>query len=200
MEKTLKEQLRDEMLLLYRESYFAKAQNILLSEMYTKILLNSENNLKYLLATTFDAIEFSVLLKLTKIYDADKDRKSITLIHVLNKVQSNKELNNNNDIIKRYTEEILKELDTKENEISKIKICRDKVVSHMDKKYPYGLLSLKVDEQINFELLEKYSDYAYNTIKRLYEIVFKEQLLDSKQFEILEKEYESIEKRLKMKE
>ena len=45
-----------------------------------------------------------------------------------------------------------------------------------------------------------YSDYAYNTIKRLYEIVFKEQLLDSKQFEILEKEYESIEKRLKMKE
>lgn len=200
MEKTLKEQLRDEMLLLYRESYFAKAQNILLSKMYTKILLNSENNLKYLLATTFDAIEFSVLLKLTKIYDADKDRKSITLIHVLNKVQSNKELNNNNDIIKRYTEEILKELDTKENEISKIKICRDKVVSHMDKKYPYGLLSLKVDEQINFELLEKYSDYAYNTIKRLYEIVFKEQLLDSKQFEILEKEYESIEKRLKMKE
>lgn len=200
MEKTLKEQLRDEMLLLYRESYFAKAQNILLSKMYTKILLNSENNLKYLLATTFDAIEFSVLLKLTKIYDADKDRKSITLIHVLNKVQSNKELNNNNDIIKRYTEEILKELDTKENEISKIKICRDKVVSHIDKKYPYGLLSLKVDEQINFELLEKYSDYAYNTIKRLYEIVFKEQLLDSKQFEILEKEYESIEKRLKMKE
>ena len=200
MEKTLKEQLRDEMLLLYRESYFAKAQNILLSKMYTKILLNSENNLKYLLATTFDAIEFSVLLKLTKIYDADKDRKSITLIHVLNKVQTNKKLNNNNDIIKRYTEEILKELDTKENEISKIKICRDKVVSHMDKKYPYGLLSLKVEEQINFELLEKYSDYAYNTIKRLYEIVFKEQLLDSKQFEILEKEYESIEKRLKMKE
>lgn len=198
MKKTLKEQLKDEILLLYRESYFAKAQYILLEHIYKEILANPQNSFQYLLSTSFDAMEFSVLLKLTKIYDIDPDKQSITLIHILNKVQSCKELNNNNEVIKKYTITILKDLKDKEDEINKIKICRDKVVSHIDKKYPKGLLSLKVDEQINFDILKKYSNYAYDILKRLYEIIYNEILLDTKQFDILELEYQSLVNKIKM--
>ena len=182
MENILKEQLKDEIILLFREAYFAKAQYFLLYKIYEENLLNNKNNPKYLFATTFDALEFSVLLKLTKIYDTDPRRQSITLIKILKKVQSNKKLNN------------------KKIEINKIKTCRDKVVSHMDKNYRLGLLSLKCNEQITFDLLKEYSDYAYNILKKLYELVYNEVLLDSKQFEILELEYETIHNKLKVKD
>lgn len=191
-----KEQFKDEILLLYRESYFAKAQYILLTKIYKEILIKKENNPQYLLSTIFDAIEFSLLLKLTKIYDTDPNKQSITLLHILNKVQSNKELNYNSNEIKNYTKKILDELNSKESELNKIKTYRDKVISHLDKKYPKGLLSIKSNEQIDFDLLKKYVEYSYNTTKRLYEIVFNELLLDSKQFEIIEKEYEFIKEKL----
>lgn len=194
METSLKEQLKNELLLLYRESYFAKAQFILLYKTYNEILSNN-SCIKYALHTVFDALEFSVLLKLTKIYDTDPDKQSITLLHIFNKVQCIKELNNNDEKIKKYVSKILEEIiDNKE--IEKIKICRDKVVSHMDKKYPNGLLSLKAEELIDFKLLEKYSDYAYMTIKTLYELVYNEPLLDTKQFDILELECENINRKL----
>lgn len=200
MENILKEQLKDEIILLFREAYFAKAQYFLLYKIYEENLLNNKNNPKYLFATTFDALEFSVLLKLTKIYDTDPRRQSITLIKILSKVQSNKELNNDNGVIKKYVDDILTELNNKKIEINKIKTCRDKVVSHMDKNYRFGLLSLKCNEQITFDLLKEYSDYAYNILKKLYELVYNEVLLDSKQFEILELEYETIHNKLKVKD
>lgn len=200
MENILKEQLKDEIILLFREAYFAKAQYFLLYKIYEENLLNNKNNPKYLFATTFDALEFSVLLKLTKIYDTDPRRQSITLIKILSKVQSNKELNNDNGVIKKYVDDILTELNNKKIEINKIKTCRDKVVSHMDKNYRLGLLSLKCNEQITFDLLKEYSDYAYNILKKLYELVYNEVLLDSKQFEILELEYETIHNKLKVKD
>ena len=198
MENTLKEQLKDEILLLLREAYFAKSQYFLLDKIYKDIVLNNESSYQHLLTTIFDAIEFSVLLKLTKIYD--RDSKSIALIRVFRKVYSNNDLNNNNNMTIKFTENILKELNNKEVEINKIKNCRDKVVSHMDKEYPYGLLSLKSNEQINFDLLKEYSDYAYDILKKLYELVYNEDLLDSKHFELLELEYENIYNKLKMKE
>ena len=200
MENILKEQLKDEIILLFREAYFAKAQYFLLYKIYEENLLNNKNNPKYLFATTFDALEFSVLLKLTKIYDTDPRRQSITLIKILSKVQSNKELNNDNGVIKKYVDDILTELNNKKIEINKIKTCRDKVVSHMDKNYRLGLLSLKCNEQITFDLLKESSDYAYNILKKLYELVYNEVLLDSKQFEILELEYETIHNKLKVKD
>ena len=200
MENILKEQLKDEIILLFREAYFAKAQYFLLYKIYEENLLNNKNNPKYLFATTFDALEFSVLLKLTKIYDTDPRRQSITLIKILSKVQTNKELNNDNGVIKKYVDDILTELYNKKIEINKIKTCRDKVVSHMDKNYRLGLLSLKCNEQITFDLLKEYSDYAYNILKKLYELVYNEVLLDSKQFEILELEYETIHNKLKVKD
>lgn len=200
MENILKEQLKDEIILLFREAYFAKAQYFLLYKIYEENILNNKNNPKYLFATTFDALEFSVLLKLTKIYDTDPRRQSITLIKILSKVQSNKELNNDNGVIKKYVDDILTELNNKKIEINKIKTCRDKVVSHMDKNYRLGLLSLKCNEQITFDLLKEYSDYAYNILKKLYELVYNEVLLDSKQFEILELEYETIHNKLKVKD
>lgn len=201
MENTLKEQLKDEIILLFREAYFAKSQYFLLDKIYKEILLNDENSRKYLLATTFDALEFSILLKLTKIYDADPDKQSVTLVHLLNKVQCNKVLNKNDNVIKKYVKDVLNEFNDKKDDINKIKTCRDKVVSHMDKNYRFGLLSLKCNEQITFDLLKEYSDYAYNILKKLYELVYNEVLLlDSKQFEILELEYETIHNKLKVKD
>lgn len=196
MEMDLKEQLKEELLILYREAYFVKAQYILLDRTYNAILSNVDS-IKYTLHTTFDAFEFSVLLKLTKIYDLDPDKQSITLSHVCNKVQCLKELNNNDPIIKKYVSKVLKEINDN-NEIEKIKICRDKVVSHIDKKYPNGLLSLKRDEQIDFELLKKYTDYAYETLKEIYRLVYGEMLSDTKQFEILELECNYINKTLNL--
>lgn len=194
MKTSLKEQFKDELLILYREAYFVKAQYILLTRTYNAILSN-DDSMKYILHTIFDALEFSVLLKLTKIYDIDPDKQSITLLHIFNKVQSNKELNKNDKRIKKYVSAILKELhDNKE--IEKIKVCRDKVVSHIDKKYPMGLLSLKQNEQIDFKLLEKYSNFAYKSLKQLYKFLYNETLLDTKQFEILELECENINKKL----
>lgn len=194
METNIKEQFKNELLLLYREAYFAKAQYILLENTYNILLRNT--SAKYALSAIFDSLEFSVLLKLTKIYDADPDKESITLFHILNKVQSCKELNNNNTMIKKRISKIIKEVNDKDKEIEKIKICRDKVVSHIDKKYPKGLLSLKQEESINFKLLQKYSNYAYETLKEIYEIVFQEILLDTRQFEILKLEYENIMKNI----
>ena len=196
MEMDLKEQLKEELLILYREAYFVKAQYILLDRTYNAILSNVDS-MKYTLHTTFDAFEFSVLLELTKIYDLDPDKQSITLSHVCNKVQCLKELNNNDPIIKKYVSKVLKEINDN-NEIEKIKICRDKVVSHIDKKYPNWLLSLKRDEQIDFEFLKKYTDYAYETLKEIYRLVYGEMLSDTKQFEILELECNYINKTLNL--
>lgn len=194
MKTSLKEQFKDELLILYREAYFVKAQYILLDKIY-KVILSNNYYIKYTLGAIFDALEFSVLLKLTKIYDFDPDKQSITLLHILNKAQSCKELNNNDKKIKNYVSTVLKEINNNK-EIERIKVCRDKVVSHMDKKYPKGLLSLKQDEQIDFELLKKYSNYAYETLKELYKFVYNETLLDTKQFDILELECESISRKL----
>lgn len=197
MEIDLKEQFKEELLILYRESYFVKAQYSMLNKTYNAILLN-EDSIKYTLHTIFDALEFAVLLKLTKIYDLDPDKQSITLLHICNKLQSNKELNNNNSIIKEYVSKVLKRINNNNKEIKKIKVCRDKIVSHIDKKYPKGLLSLKQDEQITFKLLKEFSDYAYETIKELYKLVYGEILSDTKQFEIIEQECEYIYNKLKV--
>lgn len=196
MEENLKGQFKVEVSLLYREAYFAKMQYILLYKLYNEILKNNEN-FKYVYGSIFDALEFSVLSKLTKIYDTDTDKQSITLLHVFNKLQSCKELNNNDPKIKKFTLEILKELKSKDKEIEKIKVCRDKIVAHLDKKYPRGLLSLSADEQLNFEILKESSYYAYEKLKKLYELAFNEELLDTKQFEFLELELNDIYDKLK---
>lgn len=190
MENNFKEKFKSELWLLYREAYFAKSQYILFYEIYQLLLRNT--SYRYFFSTIFDSLEFSILLKLTKIYDEDPDKQSITLLHIINKIQSNKVLNKNDYLIKKYLSEVIEELKNNEEEIAKIKICRDKIVSHMDKKYPNGLLSLKPDETINFDLLKKYSYYAYDTLKKIYELVYNEKLSDSNQFKILELEYKDI--------
>ena len=194
MENNFKEKFKSELWLLYREAYFAKSQYILFHDLYQ--LLLSKTSYRYFFLTIFDSLEFSILLKLTKIYDEDPDKQSITLLHIINKIQSNKVLNKDDSLIKNYLSEVIEKLKNNEEEIAKIKICRDKVVSHMDKKYPKGLLSLKPDETINFDLLKKYSYYAHDTLKKIYELVYNEELLDSNQFKILELEYKEIIKKI----
>lgn len=194
MENNFKEKFKSELWLLYREAYFAKSQYILFHDLYQLLLSNT--SYRYFFLTIFDSLEFSILLKLTKIYDEDPDKQSITLLHIINKIQSNKVLNKDDSLIKNYLSEVIEKLKNNEEEIAKIKICRDKVVSHMDKKYPKGLLSLKPDETINFDLLKKYSYYAHDTLKKIYELVYNEELLDSNQFKILELEYKEIIKKI----
>lgn len=194
MENNFKEKFKSELWLLYREAYFAKSQYILFYDIYQLLLRNT--SYKYFFSTIFDSLEFSILLKLTKIYDEDPDKQSITLLHIINKIQSNKVLNKDDSLIKNYLSEVTEKLKNNKGEITKIKTCRDKVVSHMDKKYPKGLLSLKPDEIINFDLLKKYSYYAYDTLKNIYELVYNEELSDTKQLEILKLEYENIIKKI----
>lgn len=188
------EKFKQEIIILYREAYFAKSQYIILMKVYKKILNNQEEKCKYLLSSIFDALEYSVLLKLTKIFDKDESSESITLYTLLHKVQSCSELNNKDEKIKKFTQKELENLDNRKKDINDLKVYRDKNVSHLDKKYPRGLSSIPVENLINFEKIEEYTDLAYNNIKELYEKVLHEVILDDKQFEIIDIEYNYIEK------
>lgn len=188
------EKFKQEITILYREAYFAKSQYIILMKVYKKILNNQEEKCKYLLSSIFDALEYSVLLKLTKIFDKDESSESITLYTLLHKVQSCSELNNKDEKIKKFTQKELENLDNRKKDINDLKVYRDKNVSHLDKKYPRGLSSIPVENLINFEKIEEYTDLAYNNIKELYEKVLHEVILDDKQFEIIDIEYNYIEK------
>lgn len=197
MDNELREKFKQEITYLFKEAYLAKAQYVVLNNVFEEYLKGCKEY-QYLIVTIFDALEFSILSKLTKIYDDDLDKQSITILHVFNKVQCCKLLNEDNNAIKEFVLKIIKEIEEKNVDISKIKNCRDKVVAHIDKKYPKGLLSMKPEEQLNFDLLREYSEYAYEKIKKLYELIYGNELFDTKQFEILEKEYESISNRLKI--
>ena len=81
MENNFKEKFKSELWLLYREAYFAKSQYILFHDLYQLLLSNT--SYRYFFLTIFDSLEFSILLKLTKIYDEDPDKQSITLLHII---------------------------------------------------------------------------------------------------------------------
>lgn len=194
MNSEIYEKTKEELKILYREIYLAKSQYIIFLNLYNDLLrLNSSDKLIYTKKAVFDALEYSVFLKLSKIYDEDKTAQSITLYNILNRIQCNRELNKLNKRIIKYVEKNLEKIKEKG---SKIKFFRDKNIAHLDKKYKIGLKGLHQDCPLTLDDLEELINIAYNIIKSLLKLVFSEDYGNDKDFEFIQLECEKCKNEL----
>lgn len=196
MNKNIFKDTKEELEILYREIYLAKCQYIIFEKLYDN-LLNISPNDKLLITKKgiFDAVEYSVLLKLAKIYDIDKSRQSITLYNMLNKIQCEKELNKNDEKIKKYVKEKLENLQNDES-IDNIKVFRDKNIAHLDKNYKIGLKGIHKECDLTFNDIRILLNEAYDIIKMLFKLVLSIDYENDKDFKILQLEIEYCEKEL----
>lgn len=196
MNKNIFTDTKEELEILYREIYLAKCQYIIFEKLYDNLLNNNPND-KLLITKKgiFDAVEYSVLLKLAKIYDIDKSRQSITLYHMLNKIQCEKELNKNDEKIKKYVKEKLENLQNDEI-IRNIKVFRDKNIAHLDKDYKIGLKGIHKECDLTFNDIKILLNKAYEIIKILFKLVLSIDYGNDKDFEILQLEMEYCDKEL----
>lgn len=182
--------LKEKLELIYREIYFAKSQYIVFDLMCKDF--SKYENYKEINITIIDALEYSILSKLTKIYDIDTS--SITLYTLLNIIESDPTINEKKQDLIKYVQETKKKIDEKDC-VNKLKTMRDKNIAHLDKKYPKGLKSLEFDEKINLNELEDLIDFAYNITKDLLKKLYKTEILENKKFEIIELQYNNGIKR-----
>lgn len=196
MNKNIFKDTKEELEILYREIYLAKCQYIIFEKLYDN-LLNISPNDKLLITKKgiFDAVEYSVILKLAKIYDIDKSRQSITLYNMLNKIQCEKELNKNDEKIKKYVKEKLENLQNDES-IDNIKVFRDKNIAHLDKNYKIGLKGIHKECDLTFNDIRILLNEAYDIIKMLFKLVLSIDYENDKDFKILQLEIEYCEKEL----
>lgn len=188
--KTEEESIRERFELLYREIFFAKEQYFIFND----VCMNgySEKYKVYNICIV-DALEYSLLMKLAKIYDNDNNNDSVTLYYMLNAIQCNKKLNNNDPIIIKFAENKLKELENM-NSLDKLKTLRDKNIAHLDKRYPEGMKSINKKNVFPYNDLETLINFAVDLIKNIFHLVYKEEILDDSQFKVLELEYNEIKK------
>lgn len=188
--KTEEESIRERFELLYREIFFAKEQYFIFND----ICMNGySEKYKVYNICIFDALEYSILMKLAKIYDNDNNNDSVTLYYMLNAIQCNKKLNNNDPIIIKFAENKLKELENM-NSLDKLKTLRDKNIAHLDKRYPEGMKSINKKSVFPYNDLELLINFADNLIKNVFHLVYKETLLDDSKIKVLELEYNAIKK------
>ena len=188
--KTEKESIRERFELLYREVFFAKEQYFIFND----ICMNgySEKYKNYNICI-FDALEYSILMKLAKIYDNDNNNDSITLYYMLKTVQCNKEINKNNSIIKKFAQDNLQKLDDM-NSLNGLKILRDKNVAHLDKHYSEGMKSINKANVFPYNDLETLIEFAVNLVKEAFHLIYKETIFDDSKFKQLEIDYKAIRK------
>lgn len=100
-------------------------------------------------ALLFDSLKNTILIKLGRILDKDKKKESVTIFYILNTIQSNKNINKNNEKIIKYTITTKKYIEDEYKQILyKIQTTRDKTVAHLDKEYKEGYTNLKIDEAL----------------------------------------------------
>ena len=173
--------------LLYREIFFAKQQYMIFDMIIRKCI--DSDNYKEIIIANIEALETSIIMKLAKIYDEDKD--SITLYYMLNTIQSLKIINKNDKLIIQYAVEKLEKL-RKIQAQYKIKLARDKNIAHLDKEYYLGLKSINAKDIISLVDLKELIGFAYDTIKETFMKIYKEEILEQKKFEIIELQANSI--------
>lgn len=183
--------LKEKLELLFREIYFAKSQYIVFDLMCKDF--SKYENYKEINITIIDALEYSVLSKLTKIYDIDTD--SITLYTILNIIECDSAINNKNQNLIKYVMDIKKKIDGMDC-VDKLKTMRDKNIAHLDKKYPNGLKNLKFDEIINLNELENLIEFAYKLTKELYRRIYQAEIFEDEKFDIIKLQYNNGFKRV----
>lgn len=175
--------------LLYREIFFAKSQYILFDRMCMDF--SKMPNYKEYYCSIIDGLQYSLFMKLAKIYDNDFKNDSITVFYMLKCVQCNKFLNKKNSEIIKYVETELEKLENMKV-LDRLKTLRDKNVAHLDKLYDLGIKSFKANEVPTYNEIPILLDYAHNIITKIYKLVFGVQITDSKKFEVIELQYNSI--------
>lgn len=183
--------LKEKLELLFREIYFAKSQYIVFDLMCKDF--SKYENYKEINITIIDALEYSILSKLTKIYDIDTD--SITLYTILNIIECDSAINNKNQNLIKYVMDIKKKIDGMDC-VDKLKTMRDKNIAHLDKKYPNGLKNLKFDEIINLNELENLIEFAYKLTKELYRRIYQAEIFEDEKFDIIKLQYNNGFKRV----
>lgn len=180
--KTEEESIKERFELLYREVFFAKEQFIILDDIYYNGVIEEYENYDICI---FDALEYSILMKLAKIYDNDDRDDSVTLYYMLNTLQSNAKLNKKDSTIIKFAQDKLKEL-LNINSLDKLKRIRDKNVAHLDKQFPKGIKSIKYPYELSYKELKELLNFALDVIKKVFYLVYKEQILDDSMFKKLE--------------
>lgn len=188
--KTEEESIRERFELLYREIFFAKEQYYIFND----ICMNGySEKYKVYNICILDALEYSLLMKLAKIYDDDNNNDSITLYYMLNAIQCNKKLNKNDPIIIKFAENKLNELKDMDS-LNKLKTLRDKNIAHLDKRYSEGMKSINKKNIFPYNDLELLINFADTLIKNVFHLVYKETLLDDSKLKVLEREYNTLKK------
>lgn len=189
IQKCETDKLKKRIDLLYREIFFAKSQYLLFDRMCMDF--SKMPKYKEYYCSVIDGLQYSLFMKLAKIYDNDFNNDSITVFYMLNCVQCNKLLNKKNSEIIKYAKSELEKLENMKA-LDKLKTLRDKNVAHLDKSYDLGIKSFKADEIPAYNEIPILLDYAHNIIIEIYKLVFGEQIEDSKKFEMVELQYNSI--------
>ena len=114
---------------------------------------------------------------------------------MLNKIQCEKELNKNDEKIKKYVKEKLENLQNDEI-IRNIKVFRDKNIAHLDKDYKIGLKGIHKECDLTFNDIKILLNKAYEIIKILFKLVLSIDYGNDKDFEILQLEMEYCDKEL----
>ena len=154
--KTEEESIKERFELLYREVFFAKEQFIILDDIYYNGVIEEYENYDICI---FDALEYSILMKLAKIYDNDDRDDSVTLYYMLNTLQSNAKLNKKDSTIIKFAQDKLKEL-LNINSLDKLKRIRDKNVAHLDKQFPKGIKSIKYPYELSYKELKELLNFV----------------------------------------
>lgn len=150
--------------LLYKNILHTKLQFIIYEEYLNKYLKNS-NMVDTLL---IDSLKNTILIKLGRILDKDKKKESVTIFYILNAIQSNKNINKNNEKIIKYTITTKKYIEDEYKQILyKIQTTRDKTVAHLDKEYKEGYTNLKIDEALLPIEIESIINYLLEIINNL---------------------------------
>lgn len=150
--------------LLYKNILHTKLQFIIYEEFLNKYLKNS-NMVDTLL---IDSLKNTILIKLGRILDKDKKKESVTIFYILNTIQSNKNINKNNEKIIKYTITTKKYIEDEYKQILyKIQTTRDKTIAHLDKEYKEGYTNLKIDEALLPIEIESIINYLLEIINNL---------------------------------
>lgn len=149
--------------LIYKNIIHTKLQFILYDKYQKKYLKNNtiENSL------IFDSLKNTILVKLAKILDIDCKKEAITIFYILNMIQSNKEINNENQELIKYVTTVNKYIRNECETLKKIKTIRDKNIVYLDKKYRNGYSDLKVDNNLLPNEIDEITSYLLGVINTL---------------------------------
>lgn len=162
------ENIKKRFRLLYKECYYAKQEFFLVKKLLKTY--NIESNYGEIIVTIYDGLLTSIFMKMAKVYDKSSKNDSITVYYMLNTIFSNKEFNKKDKYIIKYVKDIQEEL-VDNDVISKLKIIRDKVQAHLDKKYKDGMKSISEEDNMKFLELEDLVNNTYKIVKRCMEII-----------------------------